>query len=144
MALPADVNGPHGLAIDPRDARRLYLAAWGRRPADQTIGGGIFLSTDAGATWKHVLAGDQHVYDITIDERDPKVLYSSGFGASAWRSQDRGEHWKRLSGFNFKWGHRVIPDPLDRSRIYVTTYGGSVWHGPAAGDPGSPEDITTR
>lgn len=141
VPLPAGVNGPHGLAIDPTDARRLYLAAWGRRPAKQTIGGGIFLSTDAGANWRHVLDSDQHVYDVTIDDRDPKILYSSGFEASAWRSLDRGEHWKRLPGFNFKWGHRVVPDPLDRSKIYITTYGGSVWHGPAAGDPDVLEDV---
>lgn len=25
--------------------------------------------------------------------------------------------------------------------IYVTTFGGSVWHGPAAGDPDAAEDI---
>ena len=27
--------------------------------------------------------------------------------------------------------------------IYVTTFGGSIWHGPAAGDPRAPEDIVT-
>ena len=34
-------------------------------------------------------------------------------------------------GYNFKWGHRVIPDPADAAKIYITTFGGSVWHGPA-------------
>ncbi len=28
--LPAGTNGPNGLAIDPQDPQRLYLAAWGR------------------------------------------------------------------------------------------------------------------
>jgi len=27
--------------------------------------------------------------------------------------------------------------------IYVTTFGGSVWYGPAQGDPTAPEDIAT-
>jgi hypothetical protein len=27
--------------------------------------------------------------------------------------------------------------------IYVTTFGGSLWHGPAKGDPSAPEDIVT-
>ena len=27
--------------------------------------------------------------------------------------------------------------------IYITTYGGSVWHGPAVGDPKAVEDILT-
>ena len=34
----------------------------------------------------------------------------------------------------------MIPDANDPSKIYVTTFGGSVWHGPAAGDPAAPED----
>jgi hypothetical protein len=34
----------------------------------------------------------------------------------------------------------VFPDPADRTKIYITTYGGSVWHGPAAGDPNATED----
>jgi hypothetical protein len=29
LSLPAGTNGPSGLAVDPADARRLYLAAWG-------------------------------------------------------------------------------------------------------------------
>jgi hypothetical protein len=62
-------------------------------------------------------------------------LYACGFDQGAWRSDDRGEHWHRLRGFDFKWGHRVVPDPASPDRVYITTFGGSVWHGPATGDP---------
>ena len=141
MALPKGVNGPNGLAIDPQDPRRLYLAVWGRRTPDRAVDGGIFLSQDGGATWRNVLARDQHIYDVTLDPRDPKIAYACGFESSAWRSADSGETWRRIRGYNFKWGHRVIPDPLDRSKVYITTFGGSVWHGPAQGDPKAPEDI---
>jgi hypothetical protein len=48
-----------------------------------------------------------------------------------------------VRGYNFKWGHRVIVDPVQPGSIYVTTFGGSVWHGPAAGDPDAIEDIVT-
>jgi photosystem II stability/assembly factor-like uncharacterized protein len=140
MALPPGTNGPNGLTVDPRDPRRLYLAAWGVfRPGGDT-GGGIFLSTDAGATWTTVLPRAQHVYDVTVDPRDPSVLYASGFDQAAYRSADRGATWTRLGGFNFKWGHRVVPDAVDPAKVYVTTFGGSVWHGPATGDPAAPED----
>ncbi len=40
-------------------------------------------------------------------------------------------------------GHRVIPDPERADRIFVTTFGGSVWYGPAAGDPKATDDIVT-
>jgi photosystem II stability/assembly factor-like uncharacterized protein len=143
MKLPEGVNGPNGLAIDPKDPKRLYLACWGRNTAGRATYGGIFLSTDGGASWRHVHAADQHVYDVTIDPRAPSTLYACGFESSAWRSTDRGETWRRIRGYNFKWGHRVIPDPLRKGMIYVTTFGGSVWYGPAAGDPKAVEDIVT-
>ncbi len=92
-------------------------------------------------TCGRVLAKDQHVYEVTVDPRDPKTLFACGFESSAWRSADRGETWQRIQGYNFKWGHRVIPDPADAKMIYITTFGGSVWHGPAAGDPDAPEDL---
>jgi hypothetical protein len=38
----------------------------------------------------------------------------------------------------------VIPDPADAGRIFITTFGGSVWHGPAEGDPKAAEDMAVR
>ena len=141
MTLPPGTNGPNALTVDPADPKRLYLPAWGVTRPDGDTGGGILLSTDAGATWRPVFTEAQHVYDVTVDPRDPKVLYACGFDQAAFRSVDRGLTWARIRGFNFKWGQRVIPDPLDASKIYVTTFGGSVWHGPAAGDPNATEDV---
>jgi hypothetical protein len=143
VPLPEGVNGPNGISIDPDDVDRLYLAAWGRRLPTAAVDGGIYVSTDGGATWQNKLSRDQHVYDVTIDPHDSRILYACGFESSAWRSTDRGETWTRIPGFNFKWGHRVIPDPENPAMIYVTTFGGSVWYGPADGDPQAVEDIVT-
>lgn len=140
--LPAGTNGPNGLAIDPHSPRRLYLAAWARSQGVHGEGGGVYLSEDGGESWRQIFDGDQHVYDVTIDPNDPNILYAGGFESSAWRSTDRGQHWKRIPGFNFKWGYRVIPDPEDRNKIYVTTFGGSVWHGSLNGED-RPLDIAT-
>ncbi len=138
--LPQGTNGPMGVAVDPSNDRRLYLTAWGVQGKSQDSGGGVYLSTDGGKSWELLFSASQHVYDLTIDPIDPNVLYFCGFDSAAYRSTDRGKNWTRLKGYNFKWGHRVIPDPLDRSKVYITTYGGSVWHGPATGDPAARED----
>jgi photosystem II stability/assembly factor-like uncharacterized protein len=133
LTLPAGTNGPNGITVDTRDERRLYLAAWGVTHPDGDTGGGIFVSTDAGLHWRAIFDTAQHVYDVTQDARTG-TLYACGFDQGAWRSDDRGEHWHRLRGFDFKWGHRVVPDPASPDRVYITTFGGSVWHGASAGD----------
>jgi photosystem II stability/assembly factor-like uncharacterized protein len=129
------------LTIDPNEPQRLYLSAWGRYAHSGDEGGGVFLSTDAGATWKNIFNAGQHVYDLTIDAQNTKRLFITGFDSGAWRSDDQGATWSRLRGFNFKFGHRVFIDPQDRSKVYIATFGGSLWHGPAAGDPQAAEDV---
>ena len=121
----------------------MYLSAWGYQTPEGDTGGGVYLSTDGGETWKHIVTEQQHVYDVTVDPKDPSIVYHCGFNSGAWRSADRGATWKKVRGFNFKWGHRVIPDPYNPGKIYITTFGGSVWHGPAEGDPKAVEDIVT-
>jgi photosystem II stability/assembly factor-like uncharacterized protein len=145
VPLPEGVNGPDGITVDPRDPARLYVAAWARytlyadrvNPPD----GGVYLSVDGGQHWQNVLNGSRRIYDVTVDPRNSDLVYAAGFEPSAWRSVDRGKTWRRIGGFNFKDGHRVIPDPTDIDKIYITTFGNSVWHGPAAGDPSALEDI---
>jgi len=106
------------------------------------IGGGIFVSEDDGKTWQQVMKRDQHIHDITMDSRND-IFYACGFNASAYRSEDRGVTWQRIRGYNFKWGKRVEPDPMDPEKIYIITFGGGIWHGPANGDPDALEDITS-
>ena len=142
MDLPPGVNAPNGIAIDPRSPATLYLAAWARPVGNHGQDGGVYISNDSGRTWRHTLQHDQHVYDVTIDPRDPNIVYAAGFESSAWRSTDSGATWTRVPGYNFKWGHRVIPDPEHNDMVYITTFGGSVWHGSVKGKPG-PVDITT-
>lgn len=143
VELAPGVTGPTGLQIDPRNPQRLYLTAWGQEGDDADRNGGVYGSDDGGETWRALFTQSQHVYDLTIDLRHPETLYISGFDAAAYRSTDRGTHWERITGFDFKWGHRVILDPNDPTQIYITTYGGGVWHGPGAGTANLAETILT-
>jgi photosystem II stability/assembly factor-like uncharacterized protein len=142
VPLPGESNAPNGLAIDPANPQRLYLASWARAAGVHGNGGGVFLSEDGGKTWRLVLDRDRHVYDVTIDPRNSKILYAAGFESSAWLSTDSGADWRRIPGFNFKWGQRVISDPVDPEKVYITTFGGGVWHGSIHGED-RPLDIVT-
>ena len=139
LPLPAGVNGPTGIAVDPAHPRRLYLSAWARATGMHGEGGGIYVSEDAGRHWVPFLTRDQHIYDVTPDSRLPGTVYASGFESSAWVSRDSGAHWQRIAGFDFKWGHRVVLDPEDLNKIYITTFGGGVWHGQVTTEPAIPD-----
>ena len=143
VALPEGVNGPTGLEVDPRDARHLYLTAWGQEGEAADRNGGVFDSQDGGKTWRTLFTESQHVYDLTIDPHHPDTLYICGFDAAAFRSLDRGLHWERVNGYDFKGGQRVFIDPNHAGQIYITTMGGGVWHGPAAGSNGLNKTILT-
>ncbi len=130
VQLPAGVNGPNGITADARRPDRLYLSAWCRKGESAQGSGGIYVSDDGGKSWRHTLTSDQHIYDVTLDPRVDGLAYACGFESTAWRSLDGGGAWSRIPGYNFKWGHRVIPDPTSRLKVYITTFGGSVWHGP--------------
>jgi photosystem II stability/assembly factor-like uncharacterized protein len=147
VPLPEGVNGPVGITVDPRDPAHLYLSAWARftqySDAASPPGGGVYMSTDAGGHWQNVLNAGHRIGDVTMDPRNSDLVYAVGFEPSAWRSADRGKTWNRIGGYNFKDGQRVIPDPTDINKIYIATFGNSVWHGPAAGDPKATEDITS-
>jgi photosystem II stability/assembly factor-like uncharacterized protein len=137
IELPPHVTGPTGIAVDPRDPQHIYLTAWGREGTEADHFGGVFASQDAGRTWRTLWSESQHVYDLTIDSLHPDTLYITGFDAAAYRSVDRGQHWERIKEFDFKGAHRIFVDPVNPSQIYITTYGGGIWHGPATGSSGS-------
>ncbi|MBL0745289.1 WD40/YVTN/BNR-like repeat-containing protein [Chryseolinea lacunae] len=145
VSMPEGTNGPMSLTTVAGQPHRLLLSAWGRNLKARFAGdegGGIFRSDDDGQHWTAVLPRDQHIHDITFDART-NIHYACGFNGSAYRSGDEGATWTRIKGYNFKWGKRVDPDPADTSRIYIVTFGGGVWHGPARGDTDAVEDITT-
>jgi len=101
------------IRVHPDDADVVWVAAQGNAyaPGD---GGGIYKSTDGGATWRHVLIPDNGTtgaVDLALDTSNPRILYaalwdrqrtawklrSGGPGSGIWRSRDGGESWERLT-----------------------------------------------
>jgi photosystem II stability/assembly factor-like uncharacterized protein len=142
MTLPARVTAPNDLVYDPRQPGRLYLSCWPLREDGAEVGGGLLRSEDCGGTWTRVFPEGIHVYAAAVSPSNPDTVFINTFSGSAYRSDDRGETWNRLEGYDFKWGHRPVPDPGDPNRIYLTTFGGSVFRGPSSGVPGSRETIS--
>jgi hypothetical protein len=68
-------------------------------------------------------------------------LYAFRFVGSVYYSENEGNTWNRIKGDNFKWGKRVELDPNDADKIFIVTFGGGVWYGPAKGDEQALEDI---
>ncbi len=141
LPLPVGANAPHDLQIDPSDSNRMYLSCWTRTVDGKDANGGLYCTEDGGKTWKRVFDETMRVNSAAIDSRNPKMIFINTFQNAAFRSDDRGETWKRLEGYRFKWGQRPNLDPRNPGWIYLTTYGGSVFRGPAAGVPGAFEDI---
>ncbi|MGH7191238.1 MAG: WD40/YVTN/BNR-like repeat-containing protein, partial [Acetobacteraceae bacterium] len=100
------------IAVDPRDANTVYVAALGHvfGPNPER---GIFKSTDGGQTWKQVLYVNDETggADISIDAHNPRILFASmwqayrrpwtfssgGPGSGLYKSTDGGETWTNIS-----------------------------------------------
>jgi hypothetical protein len=141
MPLPEGVNAPNDLVFDPAEPKRMYLSCWPLNREGVERGGGLLRTEDGGDTWKQVFREGAHVYAAAVDPQNSSTVFINTFNSAAFRSDDRGKTWQRLEGYNFKWGHRPVPDPHHPGMLYLTTFGGSVFYGPARGVPGVLEDI---
>lgn len=134
------MNAPNDLLFDPKDPSRMYLACWPQTIEGRESFGGVYATQDGGSTWTSVFDASKHVYGIAIDPQHPSTLFINTFDNAAYRSDDKGRTWRRLRGYNFKWGHSPFIDPHHSNRLYLTTFGSSVWYGPADGDEQAFED----
>ncbi|HEX5386501.1 MAG TPA: hypothetical protein VFW66_07390 [Gemmatimonadales bacterium] len=145
-----DRVGCGDLAIDPSNPDVLYAALYARRRypwrfdagADATDGkdlGGIFKSTDGGATWTKLGGGlparTQRI-GLAVYAKDPKIVYavvqSDALGTSdiddpnskaggTFRSDDGGTSWTRMSQLDPRpfYFSQIRIDPSNDQRIYV-------------------------
>jgi len=141
LPLPEGINGPHDLLIDPVNPEIIYISCWPRTVDGKDIRGGVIKTTDGGKTWKQVFDERVRVNSAGIEPLQTNIIYINTFQNAAYRSENSGETWNRIKGYRFKWGQRAIPDINNPGMLFLTTYGGSVFYGPAAGNPSASDDI---
>jgi photosystem II stability/assembly factor-like uncharacterized protein len=122
---------PKDFDVDPRDSRVVYLgAADAGRPE-----GGLYKTCDGGSSWTRIARKGSDCFGATVNPRRPDWVYlcipEGDSGPGLWLSKDAGTTWKALKGLPFRNTQRVTFDPRDDSHIFVSTFGGSVWRGPA-------------
>lgn len=138
------------VVLDPENPNTVYAALYARRrtPWSFTAGpqytdgkdlGGIFKSTDGGATWSKLENGLPKAtgrIGLDVFHKNPKVLYAvvqSDEGGTTnidnvesktggvFRTEDGGEHWKRMNALDPRpfYFSQIKVDPENDKRVYV-------------------------
>jgi photosystem II stability/assembly factor-like uncharacterized protein len=127
------------IAVDPRDANRVYAALLGH-PYGPSAQRGVYRSMDGGATWAKVLDQGENTGSsfIRIDPFDANILYAGFWNARSgpwedktmyngphgglFKSTDGGDHWRPLAD-GLPQGLSqldVAIAPSARGRLYAT------------------------
>jgi len=147
-------TGAIQVTVDPNDPNIVIADMWAGRQGPWENGAwngknsGLFKSTDGGTTWKKMTAGlpttDQGLGRIgfCFAPSDSKRMYATveaGKEGGIYRSDDKGESWKRVQADERFWGRgsdfaEVKADPINKDIVYtanVVTWkssdGGVTW-----------------
>jgi photosystem II stability/assembly factor-like uncharacterized protein len=118
---PDPTNASHTkcIAVDRRDPAVLYVAV------EQ---GGLFRSTDGGATWRELdryyRTGDRwyrDIHRIVQLASDPERFYMTS-GTGLYASADGGESWEHLTDPDFRIGYpdHLVVSPLDPRVLFMS------------------------
>jgi photosystem II stability/assembly factor-like uncharacterized protein len=133
-------GGPYGgdvraLAINPANPATLYAG---------TLGGGVFKSTDSGATWAVANAGTYNygsgltnlaINALAINPSNPATIYA-GTNGGVFKSADSGGNWVAASlGLSpYSDVNALAIDPATPNTLFAGTEGGGVFKSTDAGN----------
>jgi photosystem II stability/assembly factor-like uncharacterized protein len=131
-------TGISDMAMDPSNPHILYAGAWDhlRKPYHFRSGGpgsALYKTTDAGETWQKIHnglpAGEYGRWGIDVCRIKPDVVYVlvESKNSGVFRSDDKGETWKRMSDWqtydrvNFRpfYYSKITVDPNNDLVVYV-------------------------
>jgi len=121
------------IAVAPSDPDIIYAASGeGLHRPDLSVGNGIYKSTDAGKTWKHLGLDDgEQIPALAVDPRDPNRLFAAVLGhpygpseeRGIFRSTDGGETWKKVIYKDENTGGSGVEiDPSNPDVVYASLW----------------------
>lgn len=137
------------IGISESDPNVLYVGM-GESPIRGNVshGDGVYKSTDAGKTWKHIgLADTRQISRVRVHPRNPDIVYVAALGhvfgpneeRGVFRSTDGGKNWQKVLYRSNKAGATdLILDPNNPNTIYAALW--EVYRQPwtlESGGPGS-------
>jgi photosystem II stability/assembly factor-like uncharacterized protein len=138
------------LAVAPSDPAQVWAGtgeAWAIRDSD-VMGNGIYKSTDAGKTWKHMgLDETGRIGRIVVHPKDPDTVFVCALGRTTgpqqergvFRTKDGGVHWDRVLFADEKTGcSGLVMDPHNSSVLFAGMWQVEMHtYGEFSGGPGS-------
>ena len=130
----AESTGSVGaIAVAPSDPNVIYVGSGeGLQRPDLSVGDGIYKSTDAGATWRHLgLRDGQQIPAVIVDPRDPNKVFAAVLGhpygpneeRGVFRSSDGGESWQKVLYTDANTGaFDVAFDPSNPDVLYAVLW----------------------
>ncbi|MBO6494445.1 MAG: glycosyl hydrolase [Roseivirga sp.] len=121
------------IAVSESDPNVVYVGM-GEAPVRGVMtshGDGVYKSTDAGKTWKHVgLEKTRQISKIVVDPRNPEVLivgaqgspYAATEDRGIYRSEDGGESWTKVHYIDENSGVSDLSMDMTNPRIVYAAY----------------------
>jgi len=125
---------PKDFSVHPQDSDIILVGVCDAGGGDQS--GGLWRTADGGRTWQRIGREGRQTFGGYFHPKNRAWIYMTltegAPGAGLWLSQDNGRTWQAFDDLPFSNIQRVAFEPSDDALMYVTTFGGSVWRGPAA------------
>lgn len=133
------------ITIDPNDASQntWYVAVfsgWGGPSNDK---GGLYKSTDRGLSWNKIFDG-YRVESCTVDPVNASKVFVTTENEGLWYSSDANTsnpQFTQQTSYNFMHPMRVIYNPNDYTKIWVTSFGNGIKYGEAPSIPLAIHDL---
>ncbi|HEX5473963.1 MAG TPA: YCF48-related protein [Vicinamibacterales bacterium] len=140
-----EISSIASLAVAPSDSNVVY-AGTGDPYRATYRGNGVYRSSDAGRTWRHLSLGDTKVPNIIVDPKDPDILLAAALGnvqtksdvRGVFRSTDGGTTWTRTLFVDDETGVDDIAAAFDRPDVVFAVTGR--YYAP---EPGAPAGSST-